>query len=183
VHVWCYWRRVLSLWRAPRPTAVSAVWRSMCYTRSACTGDSAATGLVTSLFFVIMAANGATMYFFTLFVLRPSSFVASFVVHRPIFWGAYFSSSVTSQPQYASRELQIVRDPTRRNIACSSHPRTRQCNALKWLCRETTPKGACEGHDHYPEVGTSIRKRLCHSQDHFVRRFMFTPVGEHPQGY
>ena len=46
------------------------------------------------LFFVIMAANGATMYFFTLFVLRPSSFVASFVVHRPIFWGAYLSSSV-----------------------------------------------------------------------------------------
>ena len=89
----------------------------------------------------------------------------------------------TSQPQFASRELQIVRDPTRRNIACSSHPRTRQCNALKWFCRETTPKGACEGHDHYPEVGTSIRKRLCHSQDHFVRRFMFTPVGEHPQGY
>ena len=89
----------------------------------------------------------------------------------------------TSQPQFASRELQIVRDPTRRNIACSSHPRTRQCNALKWLCRETTPKGACEGHDHYPEVGTSIRKRLCHSQDHFVRRFMFTPVSEHPQGY
>ena len=94
MHVWCYWRRVLSLWRAPRPTAVSAVWRSMCYTRSACTGDSAATGLVTSLFFVIMAANGATMYFFALFVLRPSSFVASFVVHRPIFWGTYFSSSV-----------------------------------------------------------------------------------------
>ena len=29
----------------------------------------------------------------------------------------------TSQPQYASRELQIVRDPTRRNIACSSHSR------------------------------------------------------------
>ena len=110
MHVWCYWRRVLSLWRAPRPTAVSAVWRSMCYTRSACTGDSAATGLVTSLFFVIMAANGATMYFFTLFVLRPSSFVASFVLHHPIFWGAYFSSSVTPQPQYASRELQIVRD-------------------------------------------------------------------------
>ena len=29
----------------------------------------------------------------------------------------------TSQPQFASRELQIVRDPTRRNIACSSHSR------------------------------------------------------------
>ena len=182
MHVWCYWRRVLSLWRAPRPTAVSAVWRSMCYTRSACTGDSAATGLVTSLFFVIMAANGATMYFFSLFVLRPSSHLSWSIVPysgAPISFRRY----CTSQPQYASRELQIVRDPTRRNIACSSHPRTRQCNALKWLCRETTPKGACEGHDHYPEVGTSIRKRLCHSQDHFVRRFMFTPVGEHPQGY
>jgi hypothetical protein len=61
--------------RAPKPTALSAVWHSLCYTRSACTGDSAATGVVTSLFFVIMAANGATMYFLlsSSFVLRPSS--------------------------------------------------------------------------------------------------------------
>lgn len=73
-------------------TALSAVWHSMCYTRSACTGDSAATGVVTSSFFVIMAANGAAMYFF--YSLRPSSFVASFVGHRPIFWGTCFSLSV-----------------------------------------------------------------------------------------
>ena len=35
----------------------------------------------------------------------------------------------TSQPQFASRELQIVRDPTRRNVACSSHSRDKavQC--------------------------------------------------------
>ena len=104
MHVWCYWRRVLSLWRAPRPTAVSAVWRSMCYTRSACTGDSAATGLVTSLFFVIMAANGVAMYFFTLFVLRPWSIVP--YSGAPVSLRRY----CTSQPQYASRELQIVRD-------------------------------------------------------------------------
>ena len=57
--------------RAPKPTAVSAVWRSMCCTRSACTGDTAVAGVVTSSFFV-----------------------ASFVGHRPIFWGNYFSSSV-----------------------------------------------------------------------------------------
>ena len=43
----------------------------MCCTRSACTGDSAVAGVVTSSFFV-----------------------ASFVGHRPIFWGNYFSSSV-----------------------------------------------------------------------------------------
>ena len=43
----------------------------MCCTRSACTGDSAVAGVVTS-----------------------SLFVASFVGHRPIFWGNYFSSSV-----------------------------------------------------------------------------------------
>jgi len=110
VHVWCYWRRVLSLWRAPRPTAVSAVWRSMCYTRSACTGDSAATGLVTSLFFVIMAANGATMSLLSSsFVLRPSSHLSWSIVPysgAPISLRRY----CTSQPQYASRELQIVRD-------------------------------------------------------------------------
>ena len=104
MHVWCYWRRVLSLWRAPRPTAVSAVWRSMCYTRSACTGDSAATGVVTSLFFVIMAANGVAMYFFTLLVLRPWSIVP--YSGAPVSLRRY----CTSQPQYASRELQIVRD-------------------------------------------------------------------------
>lgn len=57
--------------RAPKPTAVSAVWRSMCCTRSACTGDSAVAGVITSSFFV-----------------------TSFVGHRPIFWGNYFSSSV-----------------------------------------------------------------------------------------
>ena len=43
----------------------------MCCTRSACTGDTAVAGVVTSSFFV-----------------------ASFVGHRPIFWGNYFSSSV-----------------------------------------------------------------------------------------
>ena len=123
VHVWCYWRHVLSLWRAPRPTAVSAVWRNMCYTRSACTGGSAATGVVTSLFFVIMAANGVTMYFFTPFVLRPWSIVP--YSGAPVSLCRY----CTSQPQYASRELQYVRYPTRRNIACSSHSRDKavQC--------------------------------------------------------
>ena len=80
------------------------------------------------LFFVIMAANGATMYFFTLFVLRPSSHLSWSIVPysgAPISLRRY----CTSQPQYASRELQIVRDPTRRNIACSSHPRDKavQC--------------------------------------------------------
>ena len=110
------------------------------------------------------------------FVLRPSSHLSWAIVPysgAPVSLCRY----CTSQPQYASRELQIVRYPTRRNIACSSHPRTRQCNALKWLCRETTPKGACEGHDHYPEVGTSIRKRLCH-----VVRSLCPSFHVHPDG-
>ena len=176
MHVWCYWRRVLSLWRAPRPTAVSAVWRSMCYTRSASSGDSAATGLVTSLFFVIMAANGATMSLLSSsFVLRPSSHLSWSIVPysgAPISFRRY----CTSQPQYASRELQIVRD--------TNAEKHRLQFTLESGCVVKRPRRApVKAHDHYPEVGTSIRKRLVISQDHYVRRFMSTPMGEHPQGY
>ena len=65
---------------------------------------------------------------FTLFVLRPSSHLSWAIVPysgAPVSLCRY----CTSQPQYASRELQYVRYPTRRNIACSSHSRDKavQC--------------------------------------------------------
>ena len=165
-------------------TALSAVWHSMCYTRSACTGDSAATGVVTSSFFVIMAANGAAMYFF--YSLRPSSFVASFVGHRPIFWGTCFSLSVLYLTTTVCKQRAANREGHQRGETSPAvHTReTRQCSALKWLCRETTPKGACEGLDRLsPEVGHLENVEAVSSQNHFVRHLMFTPVGEHPSGY
>ena len=140
--------------RAPKPTAVSAVWRSMCCTRSACTGDSAVAGVVTSSFFV-----------------------ASFVGHRPIFWGNYFSSSV----------LYLTTTVCKQRAANCEGPNAEKHRlqfTLESGCVVKRPRRApVKAHDHYPEVGTSIRKRLVISQDHYVRRFMSTPMGEHPQGY
>ena len=149
--------------RAPKLTAWSAVWRSMCCTRSACTGDTAVAGVVTSSFFV-----------------------ASFVGHRPIFWGAYFSSSVLYLATTVCKQRAANREGHQRGETSPAvHTReTRQCSALKWLCRETTPKGACEGLDRLsPEVGHLENVEAVSSQNHFVRHLMFTPVGEHPSGY
>jgi len=100
----------------------------MCCTRSACTGDSAVAGVVTSSFFV-----------------------ASFVGHRPIFWGNYFSSSVL----YLTTTVCKQRAANCEGPNAEKHRLqfTLESSSLEWLCRETTPKGACEGHDHLPRSG------------------------------
>ena len=142
--------------RAPKPAAVSAVWRSMCCTRSACTGDSAVAGVVTS-----------------------SLFVASFVGHRPIFWGNYFSSSV----------LYLTTTVCKQRAANCEGPNAEKRRLQFTLERQgsAVPSSGCvvkrprrapvKAMTIYPEVGTSIRKRLCH-----IARSLCPSFHVHPDG-
>ena len=72
-------------------------------------------------------------------------------LYQRVFWSNYFSSSVL----YLTTTVCKQRAANCEGPNAEKHRLqfTLESSSLGWLCRETTPKGACEGHDHLPRSG------------------------------